>query len=97
MKCLRCGYCCINYDVIIVDNPKLGIVESNLKHKPSGIKCQHLIGNAPGKYSCTIHNEKWYKETPCFAFSQIESDINSPCRIGENVLKNLKGRENMKF
>lgn len=88
MICLRCGYCCKNYDVIIVDKPELGIVENNLIHKPSGMPCKHLLGDKPGEYSCAIHDFSWYKETPCYSHGQIEQK-NSNCRIGEYAL-NLK-------
>jgi len=57
MICLQCGYCCMNMAVIIVDNPKKGIEENNLKlHKGLGKPCQHLRGDKPGCYSCAIHN-----------------------------------------
>lgn len=92
MICLRCGYCCINYDVIIVDKPELGIKTSNLKHKPSGIKCQHLIGDIPGQYSCAIHDQPWYEETPCFQHGQIETG-NTECRMGVYQLKRLETNE----
>ncbi len=90
MKCLRSGYCCINYDVVIVTDPKLGIVEGNAAHKPAGEPCPHLIGSKPGKYSCAIHAYPWYKQTPCYEFTQIEQTINSPCRMGEYVLNHEK-------
>jgi len=89
MICLRSGYCCINLDVIVVDNPKLGIVDGNLKHKPSGEKCQHLKGDKPGEHSCSIHSEKWYKETPCYQYSQIGKK-DSACRIGEYIINKNK-------
>jgi hypothetical protein len=79
----------MKYDVIIVDDPSKGIKESNLKHKPSGERCQHLKGNKPGEYSCAIHNESWYKETPCYQFTQIEKSINTPCRMGVYTMKKL--------
>jgi hypothetical protein len=84
MICLRCGYCCIYYDVMIVNNPDLGIIEGNIIHKPYGIKCQHLIGEIPGEYACKVHNSPWFKETPCAAFTQFESQ-NSNCRVGEKL------------
>lgn len=89
MKCLHCGHCCIHYDVIIVDDPKIGLVQGNLIHKPSGVKCQHLLGDKVGEYSCSIHNEPWYEETPCFEFGQIESNVNDLCRVGEHILSNI--------
>lgn len=75
--------------MIIVDKPELGIVDSNLKHKPSGVKCQHLVGDKPGEYSCTIHSEPWYEETPCFRHGQIEQG-NTECRMGVYQLKLLE-------
>jgi Fe-S-cluster containining protein len=90
MICLRCGYCCINYDVIIVDNPKLGLIDSNTLHKPSGEKCKHLAGNNPGEYYCGIHHYPWYGETPCAAYGQVESKITDNCRMGAYVLARLQ-------
>lgn len=86
MICLRCGYCCTNSVVVIVDDPKKGIREDNLKVKHSGERCQHMRGNKVGEYSCSIHNEKWYKKTPCAQHGQIES-CNSDCRMGAFILK----------
>lgn len=87
MICLRCGYCCIKYNVVIVDDSKIGITgtEENLVCKESDQRCQHMEGNEPGKCSCRIHDEEWYQETPCFAHTQIEHG-NTKCRIGEGVL-----------
>lgn len=87
MKCLRCGYCCKTSCVVIVLDPKKGIAKSNLKalnllEEP----CPHLRGDIPGEYSCAIHNEKWYKKTPCYSHTQIEQK-DSFCRIGERLLK----------
>jgi len=86
MICLRSGYCCIQLEVIIVDNPELGLTYENLKTKHTGDKCQHLIGNEAGHYSCAIHNYPWYKETPCYQYTQVEHK-NSNCRMGEFILK----------
>ncbi len=88
MKCLRCGYCCINYMVPIIDNPERGFIEDNIIfHFGLGIKCKHLDGEKPGKFSCKIHDKKWYKKTPCFLFGQIESSPNKPCRMGVYILQ----------
>ena len=86
MKCLRCGYCCIEYDVIIVNKPELGITEQNLKYKKSGQRCQHLLGEKPGEYSCAVHDYPWYKDTPCAQFTQVEVNKDTPCRMGEYIL-----------
>lgn len=89
MKCLRCGYCCKNYLVPVVDDPEVGINDGNIiAHMGNGTPCKHLIGNSPGKYSCGIHHYPWYKETPCFSHTQIERD-DTNCRLGEHILASL--------
>jgi hypothetical protein len=90
MKCLRCGYCCKHLCVIIVNDPKLGIQDGNLElHPGEGKPCKHLIGNSPGNYSCAIHNEPWYKKTPCFSHGQIEQSPNDECRMGKYILSKV--------
>ena len=87
MKCLRCGYCCKNYFVAIVNDPELGIREDNIEmHEGQGNACKHLKGEKVGEYSCSIHDKKWYKETPCFSHGQYERK-DSNCRLGEHLLK----------
>ena len=75
--------------VVIVDDPKKGIVEGNLIdigfNGPE--RCKHLVGTTPGKYSCAIHDKKWYKKTPCFRHGQIEMSQDSLCRMGEFIMK----------
>lgn len=88
MKCLRCGRCCIAYEVIIVDDPELGIAEDNLIAKHTGDKCPHLENDGPGEYSCNVHDCEWYKQTPCFSHTQIEQAITDSCRTGEYLLNN---------
>lgn len=84
--CLRCGHCCMNLAVIIVNDPKLGIREDNLI--PVGIngpeRCRHLQGDAPGEYSCAIHGYEWYEETPCAAHN---SEWSGECRMGAHIIK----------
>ena len=87
MKCLRCGYCCVEYDVVIVDDPEIGPEAENLKYKPSGTRCQHLRGDAIGQYSCAIHDYPWYEETPCYGHGQVEQSPDDPCRIGEYMMR----------
>jgi len=93
MKCLRCGHCCHECSVMIVDDPEIGLsedlseIEKNIKYKPSGQRCQHLVGDKPGEYSCAIHDKPWYKETPCFSHGQIERSPDDPCRIGVHMLE----------
>ena len=89
MKCIRCGYCCQNSWVVIVDDPAKGPVEGNFKvvGQNGSERCQHLRGDKPGKFSCAIHTKKWYKKTPCFAHGQIEQSKNDVCRMGKYLLK----------
>ena len=72
MVCLKCGYCCTEYAVVIVKDPKKGPTKDNLiVHKGDG-PCPHLGGDCAGEYYCKVHNEPWYKGTPCFDYGQIE-------------------------
>ena len=89
MKCLRCGYCCMNSFVVIVDDPEKGPVEGNFKVIGTGGKerCQHLKGDRVGEYSCGVHDRKWYKKTPCFSHGQLEMSKDCNCRMGEHILK----------
>lgn len=92
MKCLRCGHCCIHYDVIILIDPDAGFEEENVEHKPSGTRCRHLTGDKPGEYACSIHDHPNYQHTPCADFAQIEDHPESPCRMGEYILKLEKSK-----
>ena len=92
MKCLRCGYCCKNCFVEVVDNPEWaneqGIDDGNLFTQwGDGTPCKHLKGDKPGEYECALHEYDFYKETPCHEFTQVEIE-DSNCRLGEYVLKN---------
>jgi len=88
MICLRCGYCCIEYGAVVMEDPALGIVRGNAVFKPAGEKCMHLKGTK-GKYSCAIHEEIFYKQTPCYYFGQATpGDTN--CEIGERVMRTKK-------
>ncbi len=93
MICLRSGYCCTNYDVIVIDPKAIQDGEVDLSdksvylHKPTGEKCPHLIHEEDGLFKCGIHHLPWYKETPCFAYTQIENG-NTECRMGAYLRKN---------
>ena len=90
MMCLRCGYCCIAYDVMIISpeyvRPDLDLfspeVEHMIIHKKSGEVCPHLRWDGD-KAICTIHDYKWYKYTPCAEYGQIENSVDDPCRLGQ--------------
>ena len=90
MKCLRCGYCCTHYNVVIVDNPEKGLTQDNLILHSGNGPCKHLTGKGPGKYNCALHDYPWYKETPCADYTQIEHDSGEECRTGRYVLDNSK-------
>lgn len=87
MKCLRCGYCCIHYEVIIIADPAKPLSADNIQAKPSGQRCPHLVGNAAGSYSCAVHDHPDYEQTPCFDFTQVEASPDDPCRMGVYILK----------
>ncbi len=95
MKCLRCGYCCIHYGVIIVkpecvDNPQLDDINSSKKtlmHKEGGKECPHLSWEGDTAI-CGIHDKDWYEKTPCFSHGQIEQSKDDPCRLGQYMIDN---------
>jgi len=87
MECLRCGYCCCFYDVIIISPDAIdasGNVDFNndrsYQHKPTGEQCPHLSWENDIA-SCGIHEHSWFRKTPCHAFTQI-GDHGAPCRMG---------------
>jgi hypothetical protein len=89
MICLRCGQCCIDYGAVVMKDPSLGIVKGNAVFKPAGEKCIHLSGKAKGGYSCAIHDEGFYRQTPCFYFGQSENE-NTTCQKGERIMGSNK-------
>jgi len=97
MKCLRCGYCCIQLMVTIVkpefidedlDFDNLSVIDKVIM-KESGKWCPYLELNGE-EYSCKVHNKPWYKDTPCFAHTQIENSIDDECRMGAGVTNRFK-------
>ena len=94
MLCVKCGYCCHRYMVVIIDDPEKGFNEDNfIVHEGDG-PCKHLRGDKPGEYSCAVHDYPWYKRTPCFSHGQIEVSKDCVCRMGEYLLK--KGEKEWK-
>ena len=81
MRCLRCGICCTTHMVVIVKDPKLGPVDGNLEGRSGSERCRHLLGSVP-PYSCAVHDEEWYPETPCARHGQIERHSDEYCRLG---------------
>ena len=92
MQCLRCGRCCVDYDVMIIkpefinefsiENPQ----DHMIMHKPHGMKCPHL--SLEGEEAiCSVHHFPWFESTPCYEFTQI-GHPHDPCRIGVGVRTN---------
>jgi hypothetical protein len=77
MICLRCGHCCFQLDISIV-NPRSILLDGTLDPKdleamilkPAGESCPHLNFE---RYLavCTIHHLPCYQGTPCQRFEQI--------------------------
>jgi hypothetical protein len=91
VDCLRCGYCCTSLLAVIVKDPDLGPVPENLMTIGlSGEKerCPHLRGDAPGEYSCSVHDREWYPDTPCAEYQSHWPG--RPCRMGEFLLNHQK-------
>lgn len=96
MICLRCGYCCHRYAVIIVDNPEFGIREDNLTAHLGDGRCKHLRGFKVGEYFCRLHHYDWYKETPCASYGQVETG-NTECRMGRSIIDRFKNGDSIPF
>lgn len=91
MICLRCGKCCLEYSVVVIDDPERGLVEDNLIMQNGSERCKHLQGDEPGRYSCAIHDHPVYEQTPCFQFGQVGSP-DSYCRVGVyNMVAHILG------
>jgi hypothetical protein len=76
--------------VVIVDKPELGIIPENLKDHMGDGRCQHLTEDN----MCAVHHYEWYKETPCYAHTQIEENEDCLCRMGEYLTKKQKNEKN---
>lgn len=83
MKCLRCGYCCVVYAVVL----------PNGDFKQQMTECEFLEWDED-KATCTIHDQpgtleykgeeiryKW-SETPCGQHGQTENSPDDECRMG---------------
>jgi hypothetical protein len=87
MICQRCGCCCLNLDVMII-NPRSirpdGTIDpedrNSMIRKPKGAKCPHLayLGEVA---VCTIHDLSCYRGTPCDLFDQI-GPVDGVCVLG---------------
>jgi hypothetical protein len=61
--------------------------ENNYENKEYKKVCKHLKGTSPGELYCDVHLCNWYKETPCYKYTQIERR-NTVCRMGDYILNN---------
>lgn len=98
MICLRCGKCCIKPTIMIVDDPIKGYIHSNMIIKIPGERCKHLIGDKPGKFSCAVHNEPWYKKTICYKYGGKRTggrrlNQDDVCETGKRALEKEKQNE----
>lgn len=97
MICLRCGFCCIMHDVIIIHpgyiQEKLNIDDlpyEGFLHKETYTSCPYLVWDLEYNQTiCTIHHYPWYELTPCYSHGQIEKG-NSECRLGRHVWDNWR-------
>lgn len=100
MRCLRCGYCCIKYCVVVVKPEYIDedlnfedlSIREKLMFKDSDIWCPHLEELNKFTFSCKVHDKPWFNKTPCFDFSQIEQS-ESNCRLGTYVSNCKEVRE----
>lgn len=80
MICQRCGNCCFSMFVVIREGDRY-------RAKPGQILCPYLTWEGT-KATCLVHEEPWYKDTPCHTYgnSKIDPDFyckaGKPCRIG---------------
>lgn len=101
MKCLNCGYCCIQCSVVIVKPRYVSDIinfekEETFMFKNSDKKCPHLRIDEDTKLSsCSIHHFDWYKKTPCFSHTQMEESPEENCRMGEYMFKNEELRNKL--
>jgi hypothetical protein len=81
--------------MVVIVAPEFATEDFNMqKHVPdecfvgkeSFQECPHLSWEGD-KAICAIHEFSWYKDTPCFRHSQIESSEDMPCRMGEYLKK----------
>lgn len=78
--------------VVVVNDSDKGIIEGNIiVHKGEGKKCKHL----KKENICNIHEKLYYKQTPCFDFTQVEKSENTLCRLGVFIINSMKKGDSM--
>jgi Fe-S-cluster containining protein len=88
-KCLRCGYCCLAFQVPIIKDPEGSLNKKNTKIKWGGIPCPYLTGDKPGEHGCAMHDKPWYKYTVCYRYNQNEPE----CILGYYYMKQQGERQ----
>lgn len=83
MICQRSGNCCLTMPVVIR-------VGDRAKLKPGGVVCPHLSFDGT-EASCGVHDEPWYKDTPCYVYGNPDIDPDfavkrgRPCMVGQYI------------
>jgi hypothetical protein len=105
MICLRCGGCCYNLDIFVVNPDKIredGSIDltdsASMIFKPSDKKCPHLFfqaspdGAGAGMAVCSIHHLPCYQGSPCQQFEQMgpEDDV---CMMSDYFQKLCAGKK----
>lgn len=83
--CKRCGYCCTFLAVVIVNDATKPPVEDNVEiHNGDGknLPCKYLEGHKPGEYSCAVHDQPWYEDSPCYQ----HNSMSKACFIGTHIM-----------
>lgn len=93
-ECCRCGYCCFQYDVIIIHPDTVAnqgnninvnrLSKNDMMHKESGKKCPFFEWDGEVAV-CKIHHYSWYENTPCFA--HLTDSPYKRCYLGEHIIK----------
>jgi len=106
MKCLNCGYCCIELCVVIIKpeyvKPDLDLSlvdcldDDFLTLKHSNELCPHIIIRDK-KFMCGIHHYEWYKDTPCYQYVQVENNKDELCRMGDMIINQKKFANYIEF
>jgi hypothetical protein len=71
MKCDKCGYCCVYYDVVVPIKPDEPLAEGNATHKPGGKRCHHNLPDG----TCAIHDKPWYKDLSCHSYDYGDDSL----------------------
>jgi len=85
-QCYRCGYCCIDYDVVILKDGG-----NDFFYKQMGLPCPNLRWDSQDLAFCSVHDQPWFIETPCFTYK--DACDHKQC----NAHKSRKGKWYQKY